>query len=292
MINETMKIGLVYQPKTQAAVAGASDAHDRLKELGHSSWMRPSWEVDDTTPDLPDTDLLLSLGGDGTLLRAVRAAASFGTPCMGINFGRLGFLTEFETLEIESIVSKFEADEGWLEERVMLEWNLAREDRRVAGGIATNDVVVARGAISRVIDVSLEIDGGFIVTYTGDGVVVTNPTGSTGYGLALGGPVMHPQARTLAITPICPFLTANNSLVADANARIDLVVDSQHEVGLTVDGQTHIPMQDGDRVSCTASEHFARFLRFGPRNYFFPVLARKMHWPVPTELLGPDTPSE
>ena len=254
--------------------------------------MRPSWEVNETTPDLGDTDLLLSLGGDGTLLRAVRAAASFGIPCMGINFGRLGFLTELEQLDIESIVKRFEAGDGWLEERVMLDWRLMRGDSQVAGGIATNDVVVARGSISRVIDVSLEIDGGFIVTYTADGVVVTNPTGSTGYGLALGGPVMHPQARTLAITPICPFLTANNSLVADANAQIDLIVDSQHEVGLTVDGQTHIPMQDGDRVSCTASEHSARFLRFGPRNYFFPVLARKMRWPVPTELLGPDNPPE
>ena len=287
-----MKVGLVYQPRTQAAVAGASAAHGRLKELGHSAWMLPSWEMGETTPNLRNTDLLLSLGGDGTLLRAVRAAARFGTPCIGVNFGKLGFLTELEALDIESIVRKFEAGEGWLEERVMLDWRLIRDDREVAGGIATNDVVVARGAISRVIDISLEIDGGPIVTYTADGVVVTNPTGSTGYGLALGGPVMHPQARTLAITPICPFLTANNSLVAGADARVDLIVDSQHEVGLTVDGQTHIPMRDGDRVSCTASQHSAHFLRFGPRNYFFPVLARKMRWSVPREILNPDPPPE
>ena len=287
-----MKIGLVYQPKTEAAVAGANTAHDRLNALGHSSWILSSWEVEETTSDLPNTDLLISLGGDGTLLRAVRAAAPSEIPCIGINFGRLGFLTELEEIDIDSIIDKFEGRQGWLEERVMLDWRLTRENRQVAGGIATNDVVVARGAISRVIDISLEIDGGFIVTYTADGVVVTNPTGSTGYGLALGGPVMHPQARTLAITPICPFLTANNSLVADANAKIDLIVESQHEVGLTVDGQTHLHMQDGDRVSCTASEHFAQFLRFGPQNYFFPVLARKMRWPVPTEILGPDTPPD
>ncbi|MCY3802575.1 MAG: NAD(+)/NADH kinase [Chloroflexi bacterium] len=287
-----MKVGLVYQPKTQAAVATASAAHDRLMELGHLSWMLPSWEMGETTPRLRDTDLLLSLGGDGTLLRAVRAAAPFGTPCIGVNFGKLGFLTELEALDIESLIAKVEAGEGWLEERVMLDWRLIRRDREVASGFATNDIVVARGAISRVIDISLKIDGGSIVTYTADGVVVTNPTGSTGYGLALGGPIMHPQARTLAIVPICPFLTANNSLVAGADAQIDLTVDSQHEVGLTVDGQTHIPMRDGDRVSCTASEHSARFLRFGPRNYFFPVLARKMRWSVPREILNPDPPPE
>ena len=259
-----MKIGLVYQPRTEAAVSTAKAARERLLELDHQVWIVPSWEVDESAGEIEDTDLLLSLGGDGTLLRAVRATAPFGTPCMGINFGRLGFLTEVETPDIEAILRKFEAGEGWIEERVMLRWRLTRGNESVADGISANDVVVARGAISRVIDVSLEIDGGFIVTYTADGVVVTTPTGSTGYALALGGPVMHPQARNLAITPICPFLTAPNSLVADSNARIDLVVMSQHEVGLTVDGQTHIPMRDGDRISCTASEHSARFLRFGP----------------------------
>lgn len=284
-----MKIGLVYQPRTEAAVSTAKAARERLLELDHQVWIVPSWEVDESAGEIEDTDLLLSLGGDGTLLRAVRATAPFGTPCMGINFGRLGFLTEVETPDIEAILRKFEAGEGWIEERVMLRWRLTRGNESVADGISANDVVVARGAISRVIDVSLEIDGGFIVTYTADGVVVTTPTGSTGYALALGGPVMHPQARNLAITPICPFLTAPNSLVADSNARIDLVVMSQHEVGLTVDGQTHIPMRDGDRISCTASEHSARFLRFGPRNYFFPVLARKMRWAIPTELLSTES---
>ena len=137
-----MKIGLVYQPKTEAAVAGANTAHDRLNALGHSSWILSSWEVDETTSNLPHTDLLISLGGDGTLLRAVRAAAPSKIPCIGINFGRLGFLTELAEIDIDSIVDKFENRQGWLEERVMLDWRLTREDRQVAGGIATNDVVV------------------------------------------------------------------------------------------------------------------------------------------------------
>ena len=265
-----------------------SRAGEMLAELGHDVWSLSSWEIDGGANDFEGTDLLVSLGGDGTLLRAVRVGAPHGIPCLGVNFGNLGFLTEVEAPEFESNIAKYVSEDGWLEERILLDWRHLRDGKELARGIAVNDLVVARGSISRVVDVAVTIDGADVVTYTADGIVVATPTGSTGYALALNGPIMHPEARTLEIVPISPFLTASNALVANSGSEIELTVSTRHEVGLTVDGQTHLDLRDGDLVTCTTSELPARFLRFRPRNYFFPVLASKMRWSIPAEILRPN----
>jgi NAD+ kinase len=287
-----MRTGLLFQPQNRGAVAMVARATEKLESLGHEVWSLSSWELEEGNKDFEGTDLLISLGGDGTLLRAVRVGAPYGIPCLGVNFGNLGFLTEVEAAEFEAGLEKYASLKGWLEERILLEWRHRRDGKELASGLAVNDLVVARGSISRVIDVTVAIDGADVVTYTSDGMVVATPTGSTGYALALNGPVMHPEARTLAIVPISPFLTASNALVANSDSTIDLTVSTRHEVGLTVDGQTHLEMLDGDQISCTASALPARFLRFRERNYFFPVLASKMRWSIPTEILRPKRDSE
>ena len=267
-------------------------AQQACAKLGHQAWAHSSWELEDLGDRVESTGLLFSLGGDGTLLRTVRAGAPYGVPCLGVNFGKLGFLTEVAARDFKGRLKSFLAGGGWIEERILIDWAHFRDGERLGAGTAVNDIVVARGSISRVINVTLEIDGGRVVTYTADGVLVATPTGSTGYALALQGPIMHPQARTLAIVPVCPFLTSANSLVTDATSRIDLIVGTRHEVGLTVDGQTNFKLEDGDRITCTASANLAKFLRFGPKNYFFPVLAEKMRWSVPTQLLRGDANPE
>ncbi len=287
-----MRAGLLFQPRNKGAVAMVDQACERLAALGHDVWSLSSWEIDASATDFAGTDLLVSLGGDGTLLRAVRVGAPHGIPCLGVNFGNLGFLTEVEAPEFEEDIGKYVSEDGWLEERILLDWQHRRDGQELARGITVNDLVVARGSISRVIDVGVAIDGAEVVTYTADGIVVATPTGSTGYALALNGPIMHPEARTLAIVPISPFLTTSNALLANSGSQIELAVTTRHEVGLTVDGQTHLGMQDGDVVTCTTSELRARFLRFRPRNYFFPVLASKMRWSIPAEILRPNRGAE
>ena len=280
-----MRTGLLFQPRNQGAVEMVAHATDKLESLGHIVWSQSSWQLMASTQDLQGTDLLISLGGDGTLLRAVRIGAPYGIPCLGVNFGNLGFLTELEGPEFKADIEKFVSTGGWREERILLAWHHKRAGKELSSGLAVNDIVVARGSISRVINITVTIDDGTVVTYTADGIVVATPTGSTGYALALNGPVMHPEARTLAIVPISPFMTASNPLVTNSNSRIELTVATQHEVGLTVDGQTHLEMLDGDQLICTASALTAQFIRFRPQNYFFPGFADKMRWPIPTNIL-------
>tara|TARA_Y100000590_G_scaffold468041_1_gene649132 strand:+ start:165 stop:1028 length:864 start_codon:yes stop_codon:yes gene_type:complete len=283
-----MKIGILYQPKNGPAVEAIDFVVALLGNGGHTLWETSSWDIDSKDKELHDTDLLLSLGGDGTLLRAIRVGAPLGIYCLGINFGNLGFLTELESHEIERNLTNLSPDTGWIEQRVLIEWEHWRQGNNQNTGVAVNEIVVARGEISRVVDIGVRIDGADVVTYTADGTIVSTPTGSTGYTMAVQGPIMDPQANTFAITPICPFLTASNSLVTSSNSEIELSINTQHESGLTIDGQTHHSIQDGDVVKCTASPYPAKLLRFGPKNYFFPVLARKLRWSIPSDILHSD----
>lgn len=283
-----MKIGILYQPKNGPAVQAIDSVVALLEKDGHAVWKTSSWDIDRVDKEFHATDLLVSLGGDGTLLRAIRVGAPLGISCLGINFGNLGFLTELESHDIENKLTNLSPDTGWVEQRVLIGWEHWRQGANQGNGVAVNEIVVARGEISRVIDTSIRIDGADVVTYTADGAIVATPTGSTGYTMAVQGPIMDPQAKTFAIAPICPFLTASNALVTSSSSKIELSIRTHHASGLTIDGQTHIPIQDNDIVRCTASPYPAKFLRFGPKNYFFPVLARKLRWSIPTDILHSD----
>jgi len=283
-----MKIGILYQPKNGPAVRAVDSVVALLEKGEHVVWKTSSWDIDSTDKEFHGTDLLISLGGDGTLLRAIRIGAPLGISCLGINFGNLGFLTELESHDIESKLANLAPDTGWIEHRVLIGWEHWRQGTNQDNGVAVNEIVVARGGISRVVDIGVRIDGADVVTYTADGTIVSTPTGSTGYTMAVQGPIMDPQANTFAITPICPFLTAPNALVTNSNSEIELSINTQHESGLTIDGQTHLSIQDNDLVKCTASPYPAKLLRFGPKNYFFPVLARKLRWSIPSDILHSD----
>jgi len=233
------------------------------------------------------SDLIFTFGGDGTLLRASRMAAPFGVPCAGVNYGRLGFLTEFRAAEFDGRLAGLLQGGHWVEERLLIDWTRRTASGQQVSGLAAGDVVIGRGRIARVIEVEVHINGMLLTTYTADGVIVATSTGSTGYTQAAHGPVLPPQSRDLVVTPICPFLTPANAVVVGADCTIELVAHSTHEVTLSIDGQTEHVLTSGERIVCRGSEHLARFARWQTREYFYATLAEKLRWQVPREIPRP-----
>lgn len=282
-----MRVALLYQARIEAAARHAHRIHERLAGDGTSAWCASSWDVVEDPQRIDGSDLIFTFGGDGTLLRASRAAAPFGVPCAGVNYGRLGFLTEFRAAEFDGRLPELLRGGHWVEERVLIDWTHRTTTGQETSGRAAGDVVVGRGRIARVVEVEVHIDGRLLTAYAADGVIVATSTGSTGYTQAAHGPVLHPQCRDLVVTPICPFLTPANAIVVSSDSTIELVAHSTHEVTLSIDGQTEHVLASGERVVCRGSKHLARFARWQPRDYFYATLAEKLRWQVPREIPRP-----
>ena len=282
-----MRVGLLFQPHIAASVRHADRVRERLGDLGVDAWASSSFEIVDEPDAIEGSDLLLTFGGDGTVLRAARTAAPFGVPCAGVNYGRIGFLTEFSGADLDARLPDLVAGRYWIEPRLLIDWTHAGSDGAGGQGIAAGDVVVGRGRIARVIEVEVRIDDAELTTYTADGVIVATPTGTTGYTQAAGGPILHPEVRELVVTPIAPFLTPANSIVVGRDVTIDIGVHTTHEATLSIDGQTQYLLDAGDRVVCRASRHVARFARVQSRTYFYATLADKLRWRVPHQLARP-----
>ncbi len=283
-----MRVGLVFQPRIEASVEHARRVQRRLARRGLDAWCGSSWTMAERPAQLDGCDLVITFGGDGTLLRAARAAAPYGAACIGVNYGRLGFLTEFTPDEFDARLDDVLDGRPWIEERVLIAWTHLTTDGAVASsGLAAGDVVVGRGRIARVVDVDVRINGVPLTTYTADGVIVATPTGTTGYVQAAGGPVLHPEVHDLVINPIVPFLTPASAIVVGRDQRVELRAHTTHEATLSIDGQTDHLLTSGDRVACQASPHAARFARLGEPNYFYATLADKLRWRVPRDMPRP-----
>ena len=282
-----MRVALLFQPRIAASVAHAQRTRQRLECRGLDAWCVSSWEITERPADLTGADLVVTFGGDGTLLRAARAAAPFTGVCLGVNYGRLGFLTEFTPDEFDERLDEVLDGGYWIEERVLIDWAHHDVSGVVASGLAAGDVVVGRGRMARVVEVEVRINGVVLTTYTADGVIVATPTGTTGYVQAAGGPVLHPEVRDLVMTPLVPFLTPANAIVVGHDERVELTTYTTHEATLSIDGQTDQLLTSGDRVVCKASEHLARFARLRESDYFYATLAEKLRWRVPREMPRP-----
>ncbi len=220
--------------------------------------------------------LIFTFGGDGTILRAARIAAPLHVPLVGVNLGRVGFLTELNPSQVEELLPLFLAGEYWLEARTMLRAELWRGERQVDSFIALNDVVASRAALSRVVHCTLSVNGAEVTTYVADGVIVSTPTGSTAYSMAAGGPILHPELRSIVVTPIAPYLTIVKSLVLPDDNCLDLHIDTDDEAFLTVDGQTHVPLVNGDTIRITTSPDPCLFARVKERAYFTATLISRL----------------
>ncbi len=222
-------------------------------------------------------DFLIVLGGDGTLLSAARAVAIAGIPILGVNLGSLGFLTEVPIGELYPTLRAIEDKSCEVEQRAMLHCQLQRNGQCVADYQALNDAVITKTAIARLASFDLYINGAFVSTYRGDGLIISTPTGSTAYSMAAGGPILMPSVEGLVITPICPHSLSHRPLVVRDKVEIEVLVQSAgEEAFLSIDGQLGMPVLDGDRLACRKSQYHTRLLRL--RKTFFDVLRTKLKW--------------
>jgi len=230
--------------------------------------------------DMPamNPELVVVLGGDGTLLAAARVFAKTNVPIMSVNLGSLGFLTEVRLADIYSTL------EGWcnnccaMESRAMLHSELWRDGQIFAEHEALNDVVIAKGAIARMVNFTIRLDNQLVASFRADGVIVSTPTGSTAYSLAANGPIVVPNVDALIISPVCPHLLTLRPIVLRGDCNLSLSVEGiPDQTYLTVDGQEAIPLKVGDELSCRRSQYAVRLVRLGSAG-FFDVLRSKLKW--------------
>ena len=228
---------------------------------------------------IPDAaDLLIVLGGDGTLLSVARLVGDRSTPILGINLGSLGFLTEITRDEIIPVLEQLVAGELTVSERLRLDVIIRREKMEVARYRVLNDLVINKGALARIIDMEAWVDDTYLTTFKADGLIVATPTGSTAYNLAAGGPIISPALHCLVISPICPHMLTNRPIIVSDEAVIRIEVKFQNEeVALTADGQIGMPLQGGDVVEIRRSPH-PTLLVLSPTKDYFQILRTKLKW--------------
>ncbi len=223
-------------------------------------------------------DFLLAMGGDGTILAAMRHARGSEIPIVGINLGSLGFLADTSPDNIEKVLNHLKEGSYEIETRMTLEAEI-RVGAEVVRLTASNDIVVDKGDYSRVIDIDAHVGGQFLQRYTGDGLIVSSPTGSTAYALAAGGPILEPTMGALVVVPICPHMLAFRPLVLPEESEIELSVFSKHGTALvTGDGQEHVIVNSGDTIIVRRGSHRNRIVRTGIGLPFFDVLRGKLKW--------------
>jgi NAD+ kinase len=230
--------------------------------------------------DLPQhkPNLVIVLGGDGTLLAAARAFARTTTPILSVNLGSLGFLTETPLADLYPTLEAWCDNCADIEVRSMMHAEIIRNGEMIQEWDALNDVVIAKGTIARMGDFSVEIEKQFVATFRADGIIVSTPTGSTAYNLAANGPIVMPSVNAMLVTPICPHLLTIRPIVVPGEATVSVrVVGVPNEIYLTVDGQEAVQLKLGDYVHCQRSEASVRLLRHQP-NGLFSVLRSKLKW--------------
>ncbi|MFN3322099.1 MAG: NAD(+)/NADH kinase [Bryobacteraceae bacterium] len=224
------------------------------------------------------TELVIVLGGDGTLLSAARAVAGRPIPLFAVNLGGLGFLTAITLDEIYPELDRALRGEHRIGRRRMLSCDLMRNGEVVAQYEALNDVVLTKSSLARMIDLEAWVDDHFVCAYKADGLIVATPTGSTAYSLSAGGPIIFPSVGALCLTPICPHMLTNRPVILPDNAVIQIVNHAEDDLGfLTIDGQVGGPLRQNDRIVCKSSSHSVSLIR-PPRMLFFDVLRQKLKW--------------
>jgi NAD+ kinase len=270
------KIGILYHPKVEATQVKARELEVFLGSKGISVWVCSAWEREKARAQLDGTDLILTVGGDGTILRAAQVVVPGTTPITGINLGKLGFMSELDADEVLEKLPALLDKAGWVDERAMLQAEIAISGQEPQVFHALNDIVVARGEIARIIRVEASIDGQYLTTYGTDGVIVATATGSTGYALAARGPILHPQSMDFLLVPIAPHLSSAYALVLPETAEVRLCVNTFHSATLSVDGHMNLSLSSGDVVTVKHSPNKARFLRISPETSFYGSLEEKL----------------
>jgi NAD+ kinase len=272
------RIGFAFNPTNPAALElrDRAEAWCRMRKL--AAWAAPSGEVDELLRELPTTDVLVVLGGDGTFLRAARAVAEVDTPILGVNLGKVGFLSKVEAHEHEAVLAQVTNGEYRLDERMTIGATILPGGRSERGEefTALNDVVVARGELARVCRLEVAVGPSHVATFIADGLVVASPTGSTGYSFSAGGPIVDPLSRNLIVTPIAAYLAAIRSIVVSPRQVVRCRVVDAHEALVSIDGREDRRLAVGDVVEVRAIERPIRLLEPKGAQPFWDLLRHKV----------------
>ena len=269
------RVVVLWPEGNQPALALAERVAKEFERAGITVSLADVW-ADPPSPGIPAADLILCLGGDGTVLRAARLAVPDGAPILGVNMGRLGFLTSISPDEVFGEFERLVAGEWRIEERLMVTGTIVAGDAAGRTFHGLNDVVLSRRAPGRPVYVELEIDEARVAVYRCDGMIVATPTGSTGYSLSAGGPILSPSEHHLVVTPVSAHLAIGRSLVLHPDSKVLLTVRSDEGAILTVDGQEDVPLGGGAQVAVGASPHRTRFARLHSPSSFFADLTGRL----------------
>ncbi len=272
------RLGFAYNPTSEAALELRERAAGWCRVRGLDHWAATAAAFEEIVAELPATDVVVVLGGDGTFLRAARAVAQVDVPILGVNVGKIGFLSKVEAHELEAVLGQIVAGDFVLEERMALRGTI-----HAGGGtagdesvVALNDIVVARGSLARVCRLDVSIGPSHLATFVADGLVVASPTGSTGYSFSAGGPIVDPTSRNLVVTPIAGYLSAIRSVVVSPRHVVRCRVLEAHEALVSIDGREDRSLAVGDVVTVAALDRPIRFVELAGRVPFWDLLRQKV----------------
>jgi NAD+ kinase len=269
------RVVILYHPRRKQALVEAEWLAHALHERGIATEVENAWS-EDISPDLATgTDLVAALGGDGTIIRVARMLAPCGTPVLGVNLGRIGFLAALTPDALHARIDAIAAGDFWIERRTMLSVVLDSEDGQEQF-VSLNEVGVARGPSPRAVHVHTKLDGGAFLDYTADGVLVVTATGSTAYSLAAGGPILYPESTDFMLTPVAPHLHIGRSIIVPGDTTATLSLTGDRPGVLSIDGVDERPLQPRQPVEVCRSDYQALFARVGPQSYFYAAIASRL----------------
>ena len=280
------RFGIVSKPGAAKARDVVERLLDWLAARGHAAVLEketaglvPAATVPSVgKAELPaQADLIVVLGGDGTLLSMARAVGDLGVPLLGVNLGELGFLTATTLDEMFPALEAWLAGRMAIDERMMLTARVLRGGQAIGEYAALNDVVITKSAMSRIVNLSVSVEGQYATAYRADGLIISTPTGSTAYSLSAGGPILFPAMDAIVLTPICSHTLTNRPIVLPAGQRVEVTLLTDQEVMVTVDGQVGLNLREGDTVEVRQATARIRLVRF-PQQGFFSVLRTKLKW--------------
>jgi NAD+ kinase len=269
------RLQIYYHPKVEGSDTFAREMANHLQRLSVQTKVASIMD-DEARAHLPEYDMIVVVGGDGTMLRGGCMAAMHEIPVIGVNFGRLGFLAEVQPNEWKGVLARILVGDYWLEERTMLHVEHFHGDEKLDTAEALNEAVVSRGALARPIRLQTWVDGDDLTNYVADGLIVATATGSTAYALAVGGPILPPELKNILIVPIAPHLCIERAIVLSEGATLKILVRTEHQAILSADGQMEVPLQDGDHVIIHRSDFVTRFVRVQEPTYFYRNLNSRM----------------
>ena len=264
-----------HAPRSEGAAAFANQLAQELERRGVTCTVGDVWGPPPMDA-IESAGVVICVGGDGTVLRASRVTVPHGIPILGVNMGRLGFLTDMSPRDCFNHVERIVAEDWRIEERLMVRCDVMDNGQTIHSHVGLNDIVVSRNSPGRPVYVDVHIDGARLAIYRCDGIIVSTPTGSTGYSLSAGGPILAPTEHHLVLTPVSAHLALGRALVLQPDALVEMEVTSDHGAIVSIDGQEDIPIGSGVRVVVRTSDHVTRFVRFREPATFYAELAEKL----------------